>query len=219
MKEILSKNQTAILNKIRANDFLTGNFYLTGGTALAAFYLGHRYSEDLDFFSEKEFDILNLDIFFKQIKKELEIKKVDFQQSYNRNLFFLHFDSEVVKTEFTFFPFSPLEKPLKEMGLNIDSILDIATNKLFAIYQRTKARDYIDLYLICREKNYTLDDLKKKARLKFDWHIDPIQLGSQFGKVEEAEDYPNMITPIENSEWQNFFVEEVKKLKSEILDK
>ncbi len=25
-------------------------FYLTGGTALGRFYLGHRYSEDLDFF-------------------------------------------------------------------------------------------------------------------------------------------------------------------------
>jgi hypothetical protein len=25
-------------------------FYLTGGTALGRYYLGHRYSEDLDFF-------------------------------------------------------------------------------------------------------------------------------------------------------------------------
>ena len=25
-------------------------FYLTGGTALGRFYLGHRYSDDLDFF-------------------------------------------------------------------------------------------------------------------------------------------------------------------------
>jgi hypothetical protein len=26
-------------------------YYLTGGTALAAYYLGHRYSDDLDFFT------------------------------------------------------------------------------------------------------------------------------------------------------------------------
>ncbi|OQX79169.1 MAG: hypothetical protein B6D56_07710 [Candidatus Omnitrophica bacterium 4484_70.1] len=29
-------------------------FYLTEGTALARFYFQHRYSEDLDFFSQKE---------------------------------------------------------------------------------------------------------------------------------------------------------------------
>src|SRR5262249_5228082 len=28
-------------------------FYLTGGTALAAFYLNHRVSDDLDFFSDR----------------------------------------------------------------------------------------------------------------------------------------------------------------------
>jgi len=218
VKKILSKNQIAILKKIGSNNFLTDNFYLTGGTALAAFYLEHRYSEDLDFFSEKEIDVLSLDIFFKQIKKDIEIKKIDFQQSYNRNLFFIHFDDEIIKTEFTFFPFPPLEKPEKEERLKIDSILDIAVNKLFTIYQRTKARDYIDLYFICREKGYSLGELKKKARIKFDWHIDPIQLGNQFNKAVEAEDYPKMVTSIENLEWQNFFIEEAKKLKPEILE-
>ena len=218
MKKILSKNQIAILKKIGSNNFLTDNFYLTGGTALAAFYLEHRYSDDLDFFSEKEIDVLSLDIFFKQIKKDIEIKKIDFQQSYNRNLFFIHFDDEIIKTEFTCFPFPPLEKPEKEERLKIDSILDIAVNKLFTIYQRTKARDYIDLYFICREKGYSLGELKKKAHIKFDWHIDPIQLGNQFNKAVEAEDYPKMVTSIENLDWQTFFIEEAKKLKPEILE-
>lgn len=30
---------------------LADSFYLTGGTALSAFYLEHRYSVDLDFFT------------------------------------------------------------------------------------------------------------------------------------------------------------------------
>ncbi len=81
MKGILTKNQITVLEKIKNSNFIVQNFYLTGGTALAAFYLQHRYSEDLDFFSEKEFDILNLNIFFNQIKKDLQIKSIDFQQS------------------------------------------------------------------------------------------------------------------------------------------
>lgn len=218
INKILTQNQIAVLRKIGQNKFLTDNFYLTGGTALAAFYLNHRFSEDLDFFSEKEFDILNLDIFFNQLKKELGILKIDFQQSYNRNLFFLQFKDEILKTEFTFFPFKRIEKGFKENNIEIDGILDIAVNKLFTIYQRCKARDYIDLYFICKEKGFSINDLIKKARIKFDWHIDPIQLGTQFIKSKEAEDLPKMIKKIDNEKWQNFFMEEAKKLKKDIFE-
>lgn len=215
---ILTQNQIAVLKKIKNNSFITGNFYLTGGTALAAFYLRHRYSEDLDFFSEKEIDILNLDIFFNQIKKELNILKIDFQQSYNRNLFFLHFNGDVLKIEFTYFPFKRIEKSKLDDKLEIDSLLDIAVNKLFTIYQRTMARDYIDLYFICAKEGFLMNDLIKKAKIKFDWHIDPIQLGTQFVKSKEVKDYPKMIKKISNKEWQNFFIEEAKKLKKEIIN-
>ena len=218
MKEILNKNQIAVLDKIKGSDFITKSFYLTGGTALAAFYLSHRYSEDLDFFSEKEFDISNLDVFFNQIKRDLVIKKIDFQQSYNRNLFFLYFKDEVLKIEFTFFPFPRIEQGEKKAGLIIDSILDIGVNKLFTIYQRTMARDFIDLFFICRKKGYSVNDLIKKARLKFDWHIDLLQLGSQFIKATEAEDYPRMIKQIEPREWRDFFIKEAKRLKPEVLE-
>jgi len=218
VKEILTKNQITVLDKIGSDRFITENFYLTGGTALAAFYLNHRYSEDLDFFSEKEFDIFNLNVFFSQIKKNLRIKKIDFQQSYNRNLFFLHFDNEILKAEFTFFPFPRLDRGEKQKDLAIDSILDIGVNKLFTIYQRTKARDFIDLYSICRHKGYLVSDLIKKARIKFDWHLDLIQLGTQFVKATEAEDYPRMIKNLPIQDWQNFFMEEAKKFKTEILD-
>jgi predicted nucleotidyltransferase component of viral defense system len=216
--EILTKKQVAFLEKMGESDFLVRQFYLSGGTALAAFYLQHRYSEDLDFFSESEFDVLGIHVFLKSIKKELGIEKVDFQQSYNRNLFFLHVDGEILKTEFTYFPFPRIEKGQKEYGIEIDSLLDIASNKLFTIYQRTKARDYIDLYVICKEKGFSIDELIKKAKAKFDWHIDPLQLGTQFLKAKEAEDYPRMIREVPLAEWQGFFEEEAKKLGKEVVE-
>lgn len=215
--DILTKNQIAVLGKIGGDEFLAKNFYLTGGTALAAFYLRHRYSEDLDFFSEKEFDVSGINVFFNQAKGDLGIKKIDFQQSYNRNLFFLYFGAEALKTEFTFFPFPRVEKGLKEYGIEVDSALDIAVNKLFTIYQRTQARDYIDLYFLCREKNFAIRDLIKKAKIKFDWHIDPMQLGTQFIKAAQVPDYPRMIKKIPDKEWQDFFIAEAKKIKNEII--
>ncbi|MEK7541253.1 MAG: nucleotidyl transferase AbiEii/AbiGii toxin family protein [Patescibacteria group bacterium] len=217
--DLLTPRQKAFLEAAGKDDFVCENFYLTGGTALAALYLGHRYSEDLDFFSEKEIDVLALDVFLRKLQAPLSVKKFDFQQSYNRNLVFLEYeDDEILKTEFTFFPFPRIEKGRREYGIETDSLPDIAINKLFTIYQRVKARDYIDLYLICRDKNFTIADLIPKARAKFDWHIDPLQLGTQFLKAREAADLPRMIAPITNEEWRSFFVDEAKKMKQEVLD-
>jgi hypothetical protein len=48
--EILTEGQKAVIRPI-ARSLLRQEFFLTGGTALSAFYLQHRYSDDLDFFT------------------------------------------------------------------------------------------------------------------------------------------------------------------------
>ena len=217
MPDILTKNQRKFLEVFGRNDSLNSRFYLSGGTALAEFYLHHRYSEDLDFFSSEEIDPMAINVFLKTHEKDLGISKVDYEQSYNRNLFYLAMGAETVKTEFTYYPFAQIETPILHNGVRIDSLIDIATNKLFTIYQRSVARDYIDLFMICREKTWAIDDLIAKARIKFDWHIDPLQLGSQFYKAREAIDLPRMITPLEPSLWRDFFMEEAKNLKEKII--
>jgi len=216
--DILTAEQMALLGKIGSTPMFRERFYLTGGTPLAAFNLQHRYSEDLDFFSEREVDVGALNVFFKEIKDDLGFIDIDFQQSFNRNLFFLKFKNSVLKTEFTYFPFARIEKGAAQFGLDVDSLIDIAVNKLFTIYQRTQARDYIDLYVICRDRGLAISDLVKQARIKFDTHIDPIQLGTQFVKAAEATDYPRLIRIFNPSEWQSFFMAEAKKLKLEVIE-
>jgi len=217
MAEILSKKQIEILDKIGGDVNICRSFYLTGGTALAEFYLQHRLSEDLDFFSENEVEPQAIAVFWKQHQKALGIKKVVFEQSFNRNLFFLHLAKEIIKTEFTYFPFPRIEKKIKINKLFVDSLLDIAVNKVFTIYQKPRSRDFIDLYLIIKQTGWQIDDLVKKARMKFEWHIDPLQLGAQFIKATEVKDYPRMIKKIEPKIWQEFFLNEAKKLKDKIL--
>ncbi len=215
--KILAKQQIGFLRRVGKSAPLANAFYLTGGTALAGFYLHHRYSEDLDFFSEQQIDLMSLNAFFRQIKAELHIRKVDFQQSYNRNLYFLHFDGFVLKTEFTFFPFPRIELGKNESGVAVDSLRDIAVNKLFTIYQRSLARDYIDLYCIIRRMGWTIESLVKMAKAKFDFHIDAMQLGTQFVKATQAADYPRMIETLAPEAWKTFFVEQAKKLKPRII--
>lgn len=215
--KILTAEQIAILEYLGKNKSFVKQFYLTGGTPLAAFYLHHRYSEDLDFFSEQEVDPVSVRVLLKGFKAGAGITRIDFQQSMNRNLFFLEFGKDTLKTEFTYFPFSRIEKGRVEYGLSVDSAIDIAVNKLFTIYQRNKARDYIDLYMLCKNYEFGIADLIKLAKLKFDWHIEPIQLATQFLKAETAAEYPRMLVKMPDAEWQDFFRGEAKKIKPEII--
>lgn len=217
-KTILSKNQQKLLKIIGNNTNICRYFYLTGGTALAEFYLHHRLSEDLDFFSEEEIDSQTVFTFLKSIQKSAGIAKIDAQRSFNRNLFFLHLqDGDVIKTEFTYFPFLRIEKKNKTGNLFVDSLFDIAVNKVFTIYQKPRSRDFIDLYLILQTKKWDIADLVTKAKIKFDWHIDPLQLASQFLQAKEVKDYPKMISKLKPDVWQNFFEAEAKKLKEQIV--
>jgi len=216
-KTILSKKQQELLLLISKDKDICDFFYLTGGTALAEFYLHHRLSEDLDFFAEEKFDLQLISVFWKKIQKKAGIKSVDYQQSFNRNLFFLKIGREVIKTEFTYFPFPRIEKKKKVGQLFVDSLLDIAVNKLFTIYQKPRSRDFIDLFFILQEKKWQIEDLIKKAKVKFDWHVDSLQLGAQFLEVEEVRDYPRMLKELDHKIWQEFFIREADKLKKNVL--
>lgn len=215
---ILSENQKKLLKLLSEEKSICDNFYLTGGTALAEFYLHHRLSEDLDFFSEHEFDPQSISVILKKIQTAAGIKKIEYQQSFNRNLFFLHTDTEIIKTEFTYFPFTRIEQKQKFGELFIDSLIDIATNKIFTIYQNPRSRDFIDLYLILKDNPaITIDSLIDKAQIKFDNYIDPLQLGAQYVKAKELKDYPRMLEKLDEKMWQGFFIKEAEKLSGKLF--
>lgn len=217
MAAILTQQQRLAL-KLIAKTNLSSQFYFSGGTALAYYYLQHRKSEDLGFFCENEFDSQQVAIALKSIKEKLGYCKFDYQSSFNRNLYFLQFSNDyVLKLEFTYYPFKQIEQPLKKDGLLIDSPLDIATNKLFTIVQKPRGRDYFDLYWLIDKYNYKIEDLRMKAKLKFDWHIDPLQLASRLNEVDQKLDDPIIIKAIEKKQLINFFQEEAKNLSKEIV--
>ncbi|MFH1191232.1 MAG: nucleotidyl transferase AbiEii/AbiGii toxin family protein [Candidatus Omnitrophota bacterium] len=217
-KEILSSLQKKFILLFSKNKELCKQFYLSGGTALSQYYLQHRYSEDLDFFCFKQFEILSINAFLKENKKKLGIKKIDFQQSFNRNLFFIHTKDEALKAEFTCYPFEQIEKPVKKNGMLVDSLMDIAVNKAFTIFQNPRSRDFIDLYLILNNYDKVkFEALFKMAGSKFDSQIDPIQLGAQLMKAEDIQDLPRMLVEISHEKWRNFFLKQAKLLSKQLF--
>ncbi len=216
-RKILTSTQEKFLALFGQDAALYGNFILSGGTALAGFYLQHRYSEDLNFFSAVEFDPQEIFPLLKKFLKPLHFQKIEYQQSFNRNLYFFTGKKETLKTEFTYFPFYSVVTPTVKGNLKIDSLKDIAVNKVFTIYQKPRMRDFIDLYEILRTKKWTLEPLLKLARIKFDTHIDPLQWGSRLLQVNSLQDYPRMIAPLNASKMKLFFMREAKKSGTKIF--
>ncbi len=214
----LTKTQQKTLDLI-SNSGLASSFYFTGGTALSSAYLNHRDSEDLDFFSEEEVDTENVLFILHGFKSELEFDSIEVQTSFNRNLFFLHFeDGQSLKTEFTYYPFPQIEQGPQYGKIRIDSLVDIATNKLHTISVKNRSRDFIDLYFIFQKREFSIKELYFYAKQKFDTHIDPLQLGAQLVSFEPT-DLKLVLKPIQENQIRIFFENQAKEFGNAVLTK
>jgi len=74
-KSQLTDEQKKFLEFFKKTPLLNKSFYFSGGTALSEFYLQHRFSEDLDFFSENEFNPLDVTNLLKQGKTKIGYQK------------------------------------------------------------------------------------------------------------------------------------------------
>lgn len=218
-KSILTPEQFNFLELIQKEPQITNRFYFTGGTVLSEFYLQHRLSEDIDLFNEsEEVDQSLIDAFLKRISPLLKVRKIKKSQFLGLVSYILIFENkEQLKVDFNYYPFLRIEKGKKYKNLQIDSIYDIAVNKVHTMFMRTRSRDFVDIYFIMRSVDYTLDQLIKDAKVKFDWHIDQITLASQFMKVKETRDLPKMLTAFDRKDMEEFFLKLAKSLTEEIL--
>lgn len=219
MKSILTPFQKTILDGICKEKFITDNFYMGGGTALAEFYLHHRYSEDFDFFTENEIPLEDIKKKFSEFCKKLGIKSVELRQIQSAKIFFLKGgkSNEKIKTDFNFFPFPKFGKPKIYKGLKVLSLLDIAICKLDTILTRCKARDFVDLYFIQKENPFDLNYLVKKDEEANFFKIDPVYLASRLLLVEDLHDYPKMVKPFLPEEMIEYFHDLAKSLKPQIV--
>jgi len=186
---------------------------------LSEFYLHHRLSEDIDLFSEQEVNTRVVEAFLKKISTKLKIAKIVKQNFLGLFTYILHYeDGSMLKIDFNNYPFPQIEKGKTFGKLEISSVYDIAVNKIHTISMKPRTRDYIDLYFIIQKMGWDMDSLLKKARIKFDWHIDLLQWGSQLLQAEQVRDYPKMIKEVNPKDWQEFFVKEARKIKKDIIE-
>ena len=215
-ESILTKEQQAILNEAAENEPIFSKFYFSGGTALSEFYLKHRESIDLDFFSSQQFDPQVPSQFLYKLSKRsgFMIKPSFVDPVY---IFVLTFkNSKKLKVDFTYYPYKRLEKGEKFGNLQIDSLFDIAVNKLLLLTQRNEVKDFVDLFFLL--KKYSLWDLVEGVKRKFNVEIDPLILASDLLTVEEKNYLPKMLKPLKLSYLKDFYREKARSLGKMVVE-
>lgn len=157
------------------------NCYLAGGTALAL-HLGHRTSQDLDWFSNKCFDEKVL------IRELKSLGSTDVRK-----------DSEqTIRAYYNLIETSFIAKPgigesvqnvnISGIKVRIATIEQIAMMKILAICNRGYKRDFIDVYAIVKSGKMTIEQIMECA---YQIGIHQSQLKRAIKYFEDADNQPD----------------------------
>lgn len=186
------------------------SFYLAGGTALGL-RLGHRISQDLDFFADIE--TLGDELRYSIVGRLAEKHTVERLQDSVLGLV-LQVGSQPV----SFFTYGyPLLAPTDVVnGVHIADVIDIGMMKLDAIAGRGMRKDFYDLYFIA--SLISLEDLFAKSREKypgargFDMRV--LAALVDFSIADQQQE-PQMLQPAGWDEVKAFFLAEARRLGEE----
>lgn len=205
--EVLSQNQKKILYTFGQSS-ISKIFYLTGGTALSAFYLQHRYSEDFDFFTNEKNSIASLRSIIIDVltSASKEVKIIRSFETFLESHLVMH-DGEIIKIDFAFDSPFRLQPTIfnNEFGIYVDNILDIGCNKISALFDRADVKDFVDLYFLLKEK-FMFSELWNKANQKHDG-LDEYWFCQALTRILDISQLPKMIKPVTIEELRQFFIE------------
>jgi len=178
-----------------------------------ACYLQHRYSDDLDLFTEDPQAVLRVPPVMQDLARELE-GTVSFTRTMGHFLECFLVDANGERLEMDFALDSPyrlqptVDHP--ELRIRMDNVLDIACNKLSALYDRADPKDFVDVYFIHHER-FSLDELLPKARQK---HVglDNYWLAQAFSRVTAIKILPRLIKPVTHAQLTDFFTSQIPRL-------
>ena len=198
----LAPQTKAVLDTIKTVPEIQ-TFYLSGGTALAL-HLGHRESEDLDFFTKRNFEPLILQ---EKLAKLSPLEDVTVAEG-TLNAFFKY-----VKLQFLKYPYDLVEPLIQWNGVYLSPVIDIACTKLITVSMRGSKKDFIDLYVILQHTNF--EELFRKMEIKYknvDYNVPSILKSLTYFKDAESQPMPKMHIPLDWERVKRFFMQEVRKI-------
>jgi len=104
---------------------------------------------------------------------------------------------------------------LTKDGVRLDSLENIGSNKVLAVFGRTDAKDFIDLYWILQHTDLKFDDLYRQAREK-DLGLSELYLAYALQNIEKIRLFPRMLQPLPWEDVKAFFQALARELLSRI---
>ena len=189
-------------------------FFLTGGTALSAFYLQHRYSEDLDLFTldSDAFDRVPLYVADTGTRLNTSVASLQTAPQFHRYRLSRNEESVIVDFVKEIVPQISQVKNTFE-GIVVDTLDDITANKVCTVVSRAEIKDYIDLYFLARA-GYPLEKFIQPAQQK-DAGVSQAMVAYLLSDFRLSKDPDFMIAPISLEEVQEYFQSLARKLAVE----
>lgn len=156
-------------------------FYLGGGTALAL-QIGHRVSEDFDFFSDKPIARNQLNLI------EKTFKGITVRPTVNNRDELTVFAGKV-KVTFLHYPFPVVRGLVSYRKLRLLSIPEIAATKAYTIGRRGTLKDYVDIFF-AMESGISLRTIVSLAEKKYADAFNARLFFEQLLFLEDVEDVP-----------------------------
>jgi hypothetical protein len=205
VSDILTPLQRRFLQAFFSGD-VGSRFFLTGGTALAAFYLHHRLSGDVDLFTTDD-DALSL------ARREMPAIAHSLGQQVQSGATTPHFqmfflespDAPTLKIDLVRDMDIQFGVRQKIEGIILDAEENIAVNKILSIFGRTESKDFVDLYFLL-QAGHDLEQLVTLAKQK-DAGLSEFWLAGMMRQVTRLRDLPIMLKPLTLEELQSFFLE------------
>ena len=183
---------------------LLRDFYLAGGTGLAL-RLGHRKSDDLDFFSSKPFSAQDLLETLSRRFRGVELPASERQTLHVR----------VCGTRVSFLGYRyPLLFPAARFGaVAVADPRDIACMKLSAIASRGTRRDFLDLFEVARAHSFSalLEMFERKYSAVPHSRLHLLKSLVYFDDAEK-DPVPQMLVSSDWDEVKRFFVLQATRL-------
>ncbi|HVS09930.1 MAG TPA: nucleotidyl transferase AbiEii/AbiGii toxin family protein [Planctomycetota bacterium] len=164
----------------------SGDFFLTGGGALAGFHLGHRTTEDLDLFTT--IDVLDAGVdALRGAASSLGAGLESLRTSPTLRRFLVRRGNETVLVDLVFEPVpqARAEKP-RRGKIRIDPPEEILANKLCALLSRSELRDLVDV-LELERAGFPVDSALPWA-MKKDSGLTPAQLAWVLSQIHIGDD-------------------------------
>jgi hypothetical protein len=138
-KAVLSPHAERTLRSLAKQDFLNP-FYLAGGTG-CALHIGHRRSQDFDFFTQTGFEIFPLQNALRNLGRFV----TDYSAAGT-----LVGRLDDTKISLFHYAYPLLEEAVDYLGTRVASLVDIGGMKIDAISSRGTKRDFVDLYFVLK---------------------------------------------------------------------